>query len=109
MLYRYMSRAELDSVRQSGYLQSLSGMTYFAVHPPGDPFEKQLDVTARLALATLPAWRLGPFPDTALPPMSLGPRTVHPQQLPDGKWVPGGGTEAATTGRSYITWAVQLS
>ena len=47
--------------------------------------------------------RFGPIPLDEAPDFDiLPPRTVGPQQLPNGRWVPGGGTDAATSGTLHL-------
>lgn len=96
-LYRYVSNAERASIESSGIIQSTSGVTYFAIDPPSR-YETREDVRDLLATPGDKSWAVGPIPDAWVPLWDVvAPRTVTPQKLGDGTWVPGGGTEAATS------------
>src|SRR6266850_5219791 len=90
------SRRPWHSIQLTHQIRSLSGTTYFAIEPPSR-YETATDLVEGLAVAGKEI-RFGPIPVDEAPNFVLGPRTVGPQQLPNGRWVAGGGTEAATLG-----------
>jgi hypothetical protein len=94
--YRYVGAAETLWIRENGDVVSRSGTTWYAVgNPP--PLTSRTAVQDAYALPDLPEYAVGPIPDDECPIWNVvGPRTVFPQRLPGGRWVPGGGTEAAT-------------
>lgn len=102
--YRYVDRAEEIFIRASDRIESLSGVTFFAVCPPSC-YSTRAEVAGLLAVPVEKTVRVGPVFDNHIPASGPGggqwfvaPRTVAPQQLPDGTWAHGGGTEAATDG-----------
>lgn len=95
--FRYISDAEMASIRVRAEVRSLSGYTWFACSPPSF-YQTAAEVRERLAVSDLREFSIGPIPADEAPEWDhVPPRTVAPQQLADGTWVPGGGTEAATT------------
>jgi hypothetical protein len=106
-IYRYVSWAEWYSIQETREVRSHSGVTYFAIAPPSR-YVALADVIQYLAVVGK-EMRFGPIPVDEAPDFDvLPPRTVGPQQLRNGSWVPGGGTEAATSGTLFLTTAVRL-
>lgn len=106
--YRYVSAAERDFVQNNSMIRSISGVTYFAMDPPSR-YDSSTDVVNFLAVPTGKEFRLGPIPGDEAPDWDIvPPRTVGPKQLPDGMWVAGGGTEAATSAVVWLFGSVKL-
>lgn len=108
--YRYVDRQEEASIRSSNTIRSISGITYFAVDPPS-AYSTRSDVSQFLAVPPQKDLRVGPVFDDHIPGgvWFIPPRSVAPQQLPDGTWSSGGGTEAATQGTVNLVEYTQLS
>src|SRR5947208_3493086 len=100
--YRYVDQAELDAILLTGIIESRSGITYFAIDPPSR-YNSWRQVRDLLAVSDPKQFRIGPVHAAIAPPWdAVPPRTVSPQQLADGTWVAGGGSEAATTAPHVI-------
>jgi hypothetical protein len=94
--YRYVSDGERLFIEENNFVRSFWGVTWFAIAPPSLYFTSA-EVSEHLAMSDDRKWRFGPFPDDEAPPWdAVPPRTVVPQQLEDGRWCIGGGTECAT-------------
>ena len=107
-VYRYLSWAEWYSIGHTQQIHSLSGVTYFAIAPPSR-YDTVASVIENLAVVGK-EMRFGPIPLDEVPDFDVvSPRTVGPQQLPNGRWVAGGGTEAATSGIVYLTCSTRLA
>lgn len=92
--YRYVTSAERQSIEQRLVVRSNSGTTWYALQRL-----ETWDQVQRLLALDDPRRtdRVGVFYPDELPKFDAVPqRTVQPQKLKNGTWVPGGGTEAAT-------------
>jgi hypothetical protein len=98
--YRYVGQPERASIEATLEVRSKSGTTYYALQR----MDRWADVQRLLAVDGSPRTdRVGGFYSDELPGFDAVPqRTVQPQKLKSGIWVPGGGTEAATTKRHYL-------
>jgi hypothetical protein len=95
--FRYVGPAEALWIQQTGEVVSRSGVTWYAIGSDA-PLASSAEVTDVYALPDDKQYAFGPIPDDECPPWNVvGARTVMPTRLPDGRWVPGGGTEAATS------------
>jgi hypothetical protein len=103
--YRYVSTAERQSIEKTLEVKSNSGTTWYAL----DRLEKWDDIQKLLALDDPPRTdRVGILYSDELPPFDAVPqRTVQPQKLKNGTWVPGGGTEAATY-KPYFLFGIRM-
>jgi hypothetical protein len=96
-VYRYVSEAERHFIEANSFVQSFWEITWFAVDPPS-LYLRNHDAVEHLALSSDRQWRFGPIPADEAPTWDVAPpRTVVPQQTPEGRWVMGGGTECATS------------
>ena len=103
--YRYVSSAEAQSIRANGEISSKSGVTYFATQR----FALRTDVETHLAGPGQYDFLVGPIPADEAPDMdAVAPRTASPFLLDNGSWLPGGGTEAATSQPTYLLAQVAL-
>lgn len=96
--YRYISQAEVDNIRQNGFVQSLSGITYFTP----DFYDNAGEAHQKLALPGPypPGYRIGPIPGDEMPDFDAVRLTVVPFKDPAR---PGGGVQGATTKRVYLS------
>jgi hypothetical protein len=93
--YRYVDAAEESFIRHTGIIKSDSGSTYYATDPACNSSD---EACRKLAIPWPKHFMIGPIPQDELPDFDVvPPRTVNPIRLPDGTWLPGGGTEAATS------------
>lgn len=98
--YRYVDDAEKNSIDQSGFIQSKSGLTWFT---PAR-YDTATDAQKFLALPFLRNWRVGPIPSDEMPDFDKVPlRPVAPAH-----GHPGGGVECATSHPIYLFKVVKL-
>lgn len=103
--YRYVGAAETLWIKETGQVVSRSGVTWYALSA-GGPIDSAAQVSDAYALPHAPEYSVGPIPGDECPAWNVvGPRTVAPARLPGGRWVPGGGIEAAT---SHPVWLPRL-
>ena len=104
--YRYVSAVEKTSIERDLTIKSASGTTWYALQRLTD----WSDVQEILALEDPRRdHRVGPLYGDELPAFDVVPqRTVQPQKLKSGKWVSGGGTEAATGMAHFIYGSVDV-
>jgi hypothetical protein len=94
--YRYVGPAEALWILETGRVVSRSGVTWYAIEANA-PLQTAADVSEVYALTEEKTHSIGPIQQDECPPWdAVGLRTVMPARLPGGRWVPGGGTEAAT-------------
>ncbi len=95
--FRFVSSLERQDIEATLQIRSRSGITYFAIDPPS--WYYTMDAAERhLALPHRKAWSLGPIHEEDIPSWDVvPPQTVAPQKI-GATWMPGGGTEAATSG-----------
>jgi hypothetical protein len=90
LFYRYVGKAEAESIDNTGVIQSRSGVTWFTP----DLYDSVEEAQRMLALPDRPSHRVGPIPVDELPDFDhCSLQFVHPAGPH-----PGGGLEAATTG-----------
>ena len=104
--YRYVGSSERSYIRRNLEVQSRYGTTWYALQRLTDWSDIQED----LALEDPPReCRVGPFFSDELPAFDkVPPRTVQPQKLRSGRWVSGGGSEAATSQPHYVYGAARV-
>jgi hypothetical protein len=101
-LYRYVDSAERADIEATHRIASLSGTTWYALVPPSLYFSRA-DARRLLAIPAEKTYRFGPILEAQAPPMdAVPPRTSPVQQLKNGSWVAGGGTECATTDPCWL-------
>ncbi len=98
--YRYVSNGENTYILQELEIKSKWGETWYALERLTD----WTRIQELLALEDPPRhFRVGPLRTDELPDFdACPPRTSQPKKLKNGRWVAGGGTEAATTRSHYI-------
>jgi hypothetical protein len=98
--YRYVSAAERQNIALTLQVASKFGVTWYALQR----LDTWQDIQRRFALEGPPrTHRVGAFYSDELPSFDAVPqRTVQPQKLENGTWMPGGGTEAATREPHHI-------